>query len=83
MGTTKKRATKKGLATPRERQILDLIWMGRSNREMAQKLNLSTRTVEAHRSSIMKKLRVTNTAQLIQVAINVGLINVGWESGPG
>jgi len=68
---------KTGVLTPRERQILDLIWQGMGNREMAQTFNLSPRTVEAHRASIMRKLRVTNVAQLIQVAINKGLIKVG------
>jgi len=75
MGTMK-RAMKRGLGTPRERQILDLIWQGLSNREMAQQLGISIKTVEAHRASLMRKLRVTNTAQLIQVAVGLGLITV-------
>jgi len=76
-----KRATKRGLLTPREQQILDLIWKGLSNREMAQQLAISVKTVEAHRASIMTKLRVTNTAQTIQVAINLGLIKSRQAGG--
>src|SRR5687767_1739740 len=61
------------LPTPREREVLRLVWTGYSNREIAQRLGISARTIEAHRASLMKKLRVANTAQLVRVAIEQGL----------
>ena len=65
------------LPTPREREVLKLVWTGLSNREIADRLGISSRTIEAHRASLMKKLRVTNTAQLVRVAIEQRLIRVG------
>lgn len=65
------------LPTPREREVLKLVWTGFSNREIAQRLGISSRTIEAHRASLMKKLRVANTAQLVRIAIEQGLIKVG------
>lgn len=65
------------LPTPREREVLKLVWTGYSNREIADRLGISARTIEAHRASLMKKLRVANTAQLVRVAIEQGLIKVG------
>ena len=65
------------LPTPREREVLKLVWTGYSNREIAGRLGISARTIEAHRASLMKKLRVANTAQLVRVAIEQGLIRVG------
>jgi len=70
-----------GILAPRQQQILELIWQGLSNREIASHLMISIKTVEAHRASLMKRLRTTNTAQTIQVGINLGLIEVGtrWK----
>ena len=62
--------------TPREKQILDLIWDGRTNREIGRRLSISTKTVEAHRATMMKKVRVANTAQLLKAAIQEHLIKV-------
>jgi DNA-binding NarL/FixJ family response regulator len=62
--------------TPRESEVLRLVWTGYSNREIADQLGISSRTIEAHRASLMKKLRVGNTAQLVRVAIERGLIKV-------
>jgi DNA-binding NarL/FixJ family response regulator len=63
--------------TEREQQILQLIWTGHKNREIAVQLKISVKTVEAHRSNIMKKLRVSNTAQLLKTAIKEGFIPLG------
>jgi DNA-binding NarL/FixJ family response regulator len=60
--------------TPREQQILRLIWSGLKNREIATRLKLSIKTVEAHRATVMKKVRVSNTAQLLKAAIEDHLI---------
>ena len=62
--------------TPREQQILQLIWSGLMNREIALRLKISVKTVEAHRATMMKKVRVSNTAQLIRTAIQEELLSV-------
>jgi DNA-binding NarL/FixJ family response regulator len=62
--------------TGREREILQLIWSGLKNREIAQRLKISVKTVEAHRATMMKKVRVSNTAQLLKAAIQDGMIQV-------
>ena len=55
--------------TNREQEILELIWSGLKNREIGQQLAISVKTVEAHRANMMKKVRVSNTAQLLKTAI--------------
>lgn len=62
--------------TSREQEILQLIWLGLKNQEMAARLKISIKTVEAHRATMMKKIRVTNTAQLLKAAIQGGMIEV-------
>jgi DNA-binding NarL/FixJ family response regulator len=62
--------------TLREQEILELIWAGFKNKEIGQKLKISVKTVEAHRANVMKKLRVSNTAQLLKTAIGDGLIRI-------
>jgi DNA-binding NarL/FixJ family response regulator len=60
--------------TPREQEILQLVWSGLTNRHIAQQLKISIKTAEAHRANIMKKLRVSNTAQLLKTALETGLL---------
>jgi DNA-binding NarL/FixJ family response regulator len=55
--------------TTREQEILELIWSGFKNKEIAERLSISVKTVEAHRANMMKKIRVSNTAQLLKAAI--------------
>ncbi len=62
--------------TGREQEILELIWSGLKNREIGQQLTISVKTVEAHRANMMKKVRVSNTAQLLKAAIQGGLLKV-------
>jgi two-component system nitrate/nitrite response regulator NarL len=50
--------------SPRENQIACLIGNGRSNKEIAFRLNISRRTVKAHLSSIFQKLNISNRLQL-------------------
>lgn len=62
-----------GVADPltrREREIAKLIAEGKSNKEVAELLFISVRTVEMHRHNIMKKLKLKKTAQLIRYAID-------------
>lgn len=60
--------------TPREQQILQLVWAGLTNRTIAEQLHISIKTAEAHRANMMKKLRVSNIAQLLKTALEEGLL---------
>jgi len=55
--------------TPREREIVQLIAEGNSNKMIARALDLSVKTVETHRSTTMKKLSVRSTADLVRYAV--------------
>jgi DNA-binding NarL/FixJ family response regulator len=55
--------------TPREREIVQLIAEGRTSKEVASKLGLSAKTVEAHRANIMNKLNVHSASQLVLYAV--------------
>ena len=58
--------------TLREREVLDLVVAGRMNREIAEKLDISIKTVEAHRAKIMEKLEVNSVAELVQATLAAG-----------
>lgn len=60
--------------TKREIEVLNDISDGLKSQEIAEKLFISERTVEAHRGNIMKKLKAKNMAELIKKAMNLGLI---------
>lgn len=60
--------------TKREIEVLNDISDGLKSQEIAEKLFISERTVEAHRGNIMKKLHAKNMAELIKKAMNLGLI---------
>ena len=60
--------------TPREHEILQLVWAGLTNRIIAEQLHISVKTAEAHRANMMKKLRVYNIAQLLKTALEEGLL---------
>ena len=61
--------------TPRELEILRLIWDGHTNRSIAELLNISMKTADTHRANMMKKLRASNTAQLLKAAIEGKLLH--------
>jgi two-component system response regulator DegU len=61
--------------TKREKEILRFISDGFSNKEIANKLFVSTRTVDTHRYNIMQKLNVKNAAELVRLAYKLNLIN--------
>jgi DNA-binding NarL/FixJ family response regulator len=62
--------------TDREKQVLKLIAEGRSNKEIAELLSLSVKTVIAHRANLMEKLDIHNRTELVKYAIRKGLIPV-------
>ncbi|MBW8041651.1 MAG: response regulator transcription factor [Planctomycetes bacterium] len=59
--------------TPREREVLQLIAEGKSTKVTAKELYVSTKTIEWHRSQLMKKLGVQSVAELVKYAISEGL----------
>ena len=61
------------LLTKREREVLQLIAEGKTNKEVATKLNLSVYTVDSHRGKIMEKLNLHSTGELVRFAIKHGL----------
>jgi two-component system, NarL family, response regulator NreC len=63
-----------GLLTDREKEVLQLLAEGRSNKEVATLLNLALSTIETHRSSLMQKLNLHNTAEIVLYAVRKGII---------
>jgi two-component system response regulator NreC len=63
------------LLTPREREVLQLIAEGKSNKEVADMLNLSVYTVETHRGNLMEKLGLKGIPELILYAVRKGIIS--------
>ena len=61
--------------TDREREVLGWLARGLSSKEVAQRLDISVRTVETHRANLMQKLGVKSVALLIQVALREGIID--------
>ena len=62
------------LLTDREKEVLQLLAEGRSNKEVATVLELSLSTVETHRSNLMQKLNLHNTAEVVLYAVRKGII---------
>ena len=62
------------LLTDREREILNLVAAGHSNREIAQILNISEHTVHNHRARLMEKLGVHNRLELLKYALRQGIV---------
>jgi DNA-binding CsgD family transcriptional regulator len=60
--------------TERERQVLVLIAEGKSTKEAAARLGISYKTADSHRSRILEKLGVHETASMVRYAIRAGLI---------
>jgi DNA-binding NarL/FixJ family response regulator len=71
------RAQKRPLSalTQREREIVQLLAEGRSNRETGAALEISIKTVETHRARIMTKLRLNSFAEMVHYAVRNGIVN--------
>jgi DNA-binding NarL/FixJ family response regulator len=61
--------------TDREREIVQLLAEGKSNKEVAAALNISVKTAETHRATVMRKLEIDSIADLVRYAIRNGLID--------
>ena len=66
--------------TQREKEVLQLLISGKSNKEIAYSLNISPKTVSVHRSNIMKKLDLHSAMDLVRYAAKLGLIDLDlWK----
>lgn len=63
------------LLTDREKEVLQLLAEGRSNKEVATLLNVGLSTVETHRGNLMQKLNLHNTAEIVMYAVRKGVIS--------
>jgi LuxR family maltose regulon positive regulatory protein len=73
-GGNRQRDTERGLLSAREREIVDLIARGQSNKEIAKTLGIGTETVKSHLKSIFMKLGVDRRAQAVARAGDLGLV---------
>lgn len=72
--TAPKGSTRTPALSQRERQVLEMLARGHTNREIAHRLSLSTKTVETHRSRLGDKLGLHTRAELVRLALDLGLI---------
>ena len=63
--------------TPRQREVLQLIAEGQSTKDIARRLDLSIKTIETHRSQLMKQLDIHDVAGLVRHAMRAGLVAGG------
>ena len=66
--------------TVRQKQILQLVAQGHTNREIGGQLDISVRTVEVHRFNLMRRLRVRNVAQLLRQGLILRLLPKNFVS---
>lgn len=60
--------------TPREREVLQLLAEGHNNREVADRLKRSVKTIETHRARLMRKVQVGSLAELVRYAVREGIV---------
>ena len=72
-GTLAAMAADRDALTRREREVLGLLALGHTNREVADLLHLSVRTAEFHRASIQRKLGLGSRSELVRFALQHGL----------
>jgi RNA polymerase sigma factor (sigma-70 family) len=62
------------LLTPREKEVLQLLAEGKTNKEVSTILEVSVYTVESHRTNLMQKLNLYNTAEIVLYAVRKNLV---------
>ena len=62
-----------GTLTPRERQVFERVVQGKINKQIAQQLGATERTIKAHRHRVMEKMRVQSLAELVSIAARLGI----------
>ncbi len=63
-------AERLALLTPREHEVMDMVTLGKSNKEIARALDVSAKTVEAHRARVMEKMQAKSLAELVRMSIH-------------
>ncbi len=63
-----------GTLTPRERQVFDRVVQGKINKQIAQQLGATERTIKAHRHRVMEKMKVQSLAELVSIAERLGIL---------
>lgn len=66
--------TRVGTLTPREREVMDLVVDGNANKQIASTLGLSEKTIEVHRSRVMRKMKAANAADLIRMVLETRMV---------
>src|SRR5262249_43968069 len=69
-------AAAKDVLTTREREVVELLAEGKSTREVADRLNLSVKTAETHRSNVMRKLDLHSVSELVLYAVRNNLVKL-------
>jgi len=62
-------ATRLAHLTPREHEVMEMVTNGKSNKEIANQLGVSTKTVEAHRARVMEKMEASSLAELVRLVM--------------
>lgn len=65
-------ASRLALLTPREHEVMDMVTEGKANKEIANILGVSAKTVEAHRAKVMEKMDARSLAELVKMALGAG-----------
>ena len=63
-----------GTLTPRERQVFERVVQGKINKQIAQQLGATERTIKAHRHRVMEKMKVQTLAELVSIAERLGIL---------
>jgi two-component system, LuxR family, response regulator FixJ len=72
-GACEEAAERLARLTGREREVLEELVIGRSNKEIARTLDISPRTVEVHRARVMEKMEAQSLSQLVRLALSAGV----------
>lgn len=71
-----------GALTPRELEVIKLVAEGHTNQDIADRLGLSRKTVDAHRTNLMRKLGLHDVTEIVKYALRHGIISLGPEPKP-
>ena len=68
--------TQRGTLTAREQQVMEMLSRGLTNREIAEQLQISIKTVDTHRGHVLKKLNLRNNSELTRFAVKHGFVTL-------
>ena len=74
LGNLLRPAVKESVLSEREREVVQLLSEGKSNKQVATELGISVKTVESHRAAVMRKLEIGSLAELVRYAVRTHLI---------